>query len=256
MSETLGYDVDGPDDAPVLVLGSSLGTAAVMWQPQVEALSHHFRVIRYDHRGHGRSAVPEGDYDLPELGGDVLALLDSLGATRVCYAGVSLGGMVGMWLAVNAPERIERLALVCTSAHLPPAEGWAERAAAVREGGMVAIAEPVLARWFTPAYAQAHVETIAAFRELLCGTSPEGYAGCCHAVGAMDLRTDLPSIVAPTLVVSGVHDPSTPPEHGHLIASLIPGAQFTLVNAAHLSNVEAEDEVTDLLMTHFAGAVG
>lgn len=255
MTSTLGFDLDGPAGAPVLVLGPSLGTAAAMWEPQVATFARHFRVLRYDHRGHGRSTVPDGDYDLEAMGGDVLALLDSaeVAAERVCYAGVSLGGMVGMWLAINAPERIERLVLVCTSAHLPPAESWQERAATVRAQGMAAVADTVLGRWFTGPYAAAHPDIIASYRELLLGTSPDGYAGCCAAIAGMDLRADLERIGAPTLVISGTADTSIPPEHGYLIASSVPGAQFALVDAAHIASVEKADEVTDLLVTHFAG---
>jgi 3-oxoadipate enol-lactonase len=258
MSATLAFDMDGPAGAPLLVLGSSLGTTGAMWEPQMEALTQRFRVLRFAHRGHGQSDVPDGDYTLADLGGDVLALLDSpeVAAERVCYAGVSLGGMVGMWLAAHAPVRIERLALVCTSAHMPPPEAWNERVAAVRSGGMEAVADTVVGRWFTPEYAQAAPETVALFRDMLCATPATGYAGCCAAIAAMDLRDELGQISAPTLVVSGVHDPSTPPDHGHLIASSVPGAQFALVSGAHMSNVEAPRAITELLLTHFAGAGG
>lgn len=246
----LAHCVDGPPGAPLLVLGSSLGTAATMWQPQVAALSEHFRVVRYDHRGHGRSPVPPGSYDLADLGGDVLALLDSLGADRVCYAGLSLGGMVGMWLAAHAPERIDRLALVCTSAYLPPASLWMDRAAAVRAHGMGSIADAVVGRWFTEPYRNRAPGVVAGFRALLCSMPPDGYAGCCAAVAGMDLRPALGRITAPTLVISGAHDAATPPEHGRAIAEAISGARFDHVDGAHLANVEAAQVVTPLLLSH------
>src|SRR5215475_10871954 len=146
---TLGWQMDGPAGAPLLVMGSSLGTTRAMWEPQVDPLTRHFRVLRYDHRGHGESAVVDGPYTIADLGGDVLDLLesDAIRADRVHYAGLSLGGMVGMWLASHAPERIERLALVCTSPYLPPASGWMDRAEAVKGGGMGAIADVVVGRW-------------------------------------------------------------------------------------------------------------
>ena len=157
MPEALHHESAGDERAPALVLGCSLGTAAAMWEPQVAALAEHLRVIRYDHRGHGASPVPPGPYEIEDLGRDVLALLDRLGIERASVGGVSLGGMVAMWLGANAPDRVERLVLCCTSAHLPPASAWAERAAAVREAGTTeVVADAVVARWLTPAFAAAH----------------------------------------------------------------------------------------------------
>jgi 3-oxoadipate enol-lactonase len=252
---SLHYTVDGPADAPVLVLGSSLGTDGRMWAPQVPLLARQFRVVRYDHRGHGRSAVPPGDYQLADLGGDVLALLDHLGVPRAHIGGLSLGGMVSMWLAAHAPERVDRLALVCTSAKLGPPRQWADRAAAVRAGGMGAVADTVLARWTPAGFAGAHPDVVAGLRAMLLATPPDGYAAACAAIGAMDLEPDLGRITAPTLVLTGDADEATPPEHAHRIAALIPDSEVVLVpGAAHLANVARPDLVGQLLADFLSGA--
>jgi 3-oxoadipate enol-lactonase len=248
----LHLTVDGPAAAPALLLGSSLGTAAAMWDPQVPALARRFRVIRYDHLGHGRSAVPSGPYTLDLLGRELLRTLDDLDVPWVHYAGLSLGGMVGMWLAAHAPDRVRRLALLCTSASLGPPEQWRDRAATVRAEGLPAIADAVVARWFTPAFAVARPEVVAAHRALLTATSPAGYAACCEAIAAMDLRPDLGRIDTPTLVIAGADDPATPVRHAHEIAGRIPAARLVVLDAAaHLANVEQPEQVCRLLLDHF-----
>lgn len=246
---------DGPDGAPVLVLGNSLGTTGDLWARQVPVLARRFRVLRYEHRGHGGSPAPAGPYSVGELGRDVLALLDAAGVESACYAGVSLGGMVGMWLAAHAPERISALGLLCTSAHLPPAEFWLDRAAKVRAGGMSAIAEAVVARWFTPAFTRAEPAAAAAFIAMVRGVDPEGYAGCCEAIAAMDLRPALGAIAAPTLVIAGSDDPATPPWHAAVIARAIPGATLRVIRgAAHLPTVSQPAEVAAALLARMASA--
>jgi 3-oxoadipate enol-lactonase len=247
--------LEGPDGAPVLVLGNSLGTSRDCWQAAAPVLARHFRLLRYEHRGHGRPAAqspaPPGPYTIDELGRDVLALLDARGVDRALYCGVSLGGMVGMWLASHAPDRIAGLGLSCTSAYMPPASGWIQRATAVRSAGTGSIAGQVVSRWFTPAYQEAHPEVPAAFVAGLAATDDEGYAGCCEAIAAMDLRPALASISAPTLVIAGAEDPATPPWHGAAIASGIPGARLRVIRrAAHLANVSNAAEVTALLVPH------
>lgn len=243
----LSYVVDGRPEAPTLLLGPSLGSTAAMWSPQLPALSQHLRVVRFDHRGHGGSPVPPGPYTVDDLGHDVLALMDHLGLDRAHYAGLSLGGMVGMWLAAHAPERVDRLALLCTAAHLPPAQGWLDRAAAVRAGGMAAVADAVVARWFTAGFTD-----VATYRQMLLATPVAGYAACCEAIAAMDLRPVLGAIRAPTLVIAGAQDPATPPELGRQIAAAVPGARFVEVaDVAHLANVERADAVTRLLVSHY-----
>ncbi|MFD6679480.1 3-oxoadipate enol-lactonase [Micromonospora parva] len=252
MTARLHLTVDGPTVAPVLLLGSSLGTAAAMWDPQVPALARRFRVIRYDHLGHGRSAVPPGPYTLDLLGRELLRTLDDLDVPWVHYAGLSLGGMVGMWLATYAPERVRRLALLCTSASLGPPEQWRDRAATVRAEGLPTIADAVVARWFTPAFAAARPEVVAAHRAMLTATPPDGYAACCEAIAAMNLRPDLGRVAAPTLVIAGADDPATPVPHAREIVGRIPRARLVVIDAAaHLANVEQPEQVCRLLLRHF-----
>jgi 3-oxoadipate enol-lactonase len=252
--------LEGPADAPVLILGNSLGTSRACWQPQVPVLSRHFRLLRYEHRGHGtpaggQSPAPPDPYSVADLAGDVLALLDARGVRRALYCGVSLGGMVGMWLAAHAPERITGLGLCCTSAHLPPTQGWTDRAGRVRAQGTSAIAGPIADRWFTPAFRAAHPEIPAAFAAGLAATGDEGYAGCCEAIAALDLRPVLGTITAPTLVIAGANDLATPPWHGGVIAGRITGSRLRVVRgAAHLANVSAPGELTALLLPHLLAA--
>jgi 3-oxoadipate enol-lactonase len=251
----LNCATSGPEDGAVLLLGGSLGTTLDMWEPQVPELSRTHRVIRFEHRGHGASPVPNGPYTIDELGADVVTMLDRLGLARVSYCGLSIGGMVGQWLAINAPERIDRLILLCTGAYLPPASAWRERAAAVREAGTPeVVADAVLGRWFTPGYAESHRDVVARYRAMISGIDAEGYAGCCEAIAGMDLRAGLPTITAPTLVISARQDPSIPPEHGKAIAAAVPDARFELLDpGAHLANVERADAVTPLIAEHLAG---
>jgi 3-oxoadipate enol-lactonase len=247
--------IDGPDDAPTLVLGGSLGSTLEMWDLQIPVLAGPLRVVRYDHRGHGGSPTVPGPYTLDDLGGDVVALLDDLGLGRVHIGGLSLGGMVSMWLAVNAPERVDRMAVLCTSARLGPASMWEERAAIVRAQGTAAIAPMIVGRWFTPALAATRPDLIAEYEGMLEGIDAEGYASCCAAIAAMDLLDDLASVRAPTLVIAGADDPATPPEHGEAITDRIPAAHLEVVaGAAHFANVEQPDEVSALLLAHFCGA--
>ncbi len=246
---------DGPEDAPVLLLSNSLGTTHAMWDPQLEALTRHFRVLRYDRRGHGRSDTPPGPYSIAGLAGDVIELLDSLELERVSYCGLSIGGMDGMWNAANAPGRIDRLALCSTSPHMPPRETWDERAAAVRENGTEAVADATMERWFSDEFRAAQPETVARVRDMLASTPSEGYAGCCEAIREWDFRSELGRIAAPTLVLSAEHDPSTPPEQGREIADGIPGAGLVVLpGARHLANVEAPEAFTEALLEHLTGA--
>jgi 3-oxoadipate enol-lactonase len=248
----LHHDLSGPRGAPPIVFGGSLGTTLAMWDPQLPALAEDWRVVRYDHRGHGGSPVPSGPYSVAALGGDVVALLDRLELSRVSYCGLSLGGMVGMWLAINAPKRIDRLVLICTSAHLPPAAGWRERAATVRSAASAeAVADAVLGRWFTEPYARDHPDVVARHRQMVAATAPEGYASCCEAIADMDLRPGLAGITAPTLVIAGEQDPATPPSHLSAIAEAIPGAQLAILDpAAHLTSVERAPAVNARIVDH------
>lgn len=249
--QPLAYREDGDCDAPILLMGSSLGTDGRMWDPQVPALAPHFRVVRYDHLGHGGSLVPDGPYTLDRLGEAVLDLVDALRIDEFAYAGLSLGGLVGPWLALNAPKRVTRLTLVCTAAQFPPAHLWRDRAATVRAGGMTAVSAAVVQRWFTPVYAVTHPEVVAEHLGRLETVAPEGYAACCEAIADADLRGDLPRIDAPTLCVAGADDPATPPASLELIAAAVPGARLEILDgAAHLANLEQPEKVSSLLVDH------
>lgn len=245
------HELTGPQDAPVIVLSNSLGTDLTLWDEQIPALSEHFRVLRYDQRGHGGTDAKPGSYTLEELGGDVLELLDGLDLDRVHFAGVSLGGMTGMWLAEHAPDRIGRLALICTSAELGPPSKWTDRAALVREQGTAAIVEPSLATWFTPDTA-GRDDVVGKFGGMLRACDDEGYAGCAESIATMDILPRLNEITAPTLAVAGADDPATPPPHAERIAGAVPGGRVEVVQqAAHLANAEQPEVVNPLLLEHF-----
>jgi 3-oxoadipate enol-lactonase len=245
------HDELGPADAPVVVLSNSLGSTPWMWDGQVPTLAERLRVVRYDHRGHGESPIPPAPYELADLGGDVLALLDRLGLERVHWCGLSLGGMVGMWLAINAPERIDRLVLCCTSARLGPPEMWAQRAATVRADGVEAIADAGIERWLSPAFMERNPAVTAEVRAMLVATPAEGYAACCGAIERMDLLPELGAISAPTLVIAAAEDPATPPEHGERIAANVPGARLAIVDdARHMATIERPQAMTDLIAGH------
>lgn len=247
----LGFEAAGDPADPTVVLLGSLGSDLSMWDAQVPRLAERFHVVRVDLRGHGRSPVPPGPYTVPELAGDVTRLLDRLGRPHAHLVGLSLGGMVAMWLAAYEPARVDRLALLATSARLGSPEDWRERAATVRAGGTEAVADAVLARWLTPAFAAASPEVAARLRAMLVATPDEGYAGCCEAIGAMDLRGDLDNVVARTLVIAGADDPATPPTHAEDIATRVAHAHVAVLQpAAHLLNVEQGDEVTRLIVEH------
>ena len=256
MSELrLAARADGPTDAPVLVLGNSLGTSRAVWDRQLAALTGRFRLLRFELPGHGGSAAPPGPCTIGELGAGVLALLDERGIDRVAYWGISLGGMIGMWLAATAPERVRALGLVCTSAYLPPAEGWLTRADQVRAAGMGSVSGASAGRWFTAEFAAREPAVVRDFTAELERTSPEGYAGCCAAIAGLDLRGRLGAITVPTLVISGSEDPATPPSHGAIIAAGIPGARLLVIRrVAHLANVAAPGEVTAALVGHLTDA--
>jgi 3-oxoadipate enol-lactonase len=240
---TLRHVVEG--EGPPLVLAASLGTTNRLWDPNVRVLAERFRVVRYDHPGHGGS--PAGPRDVEGLARAALGLLDRLGLERVAFCGLSLGGMVGMWLAANVPHRLERLVLCCTAAHLPPREMWQERADTVRAESVAAIADTVVGRWFTPRFAGEHPETVRRYRDMLADTPSEGYARSCEAIRDLDLRADLARIEAPTTVVLGVHDPVVSEEAKRDLAG-IPGARIVELDAAHLANVEQPDAFADALL--------
>lgn len=244
----LHHEIAGPADAHVLLMGGSLGTTLEMWHGQ-RPLADRFRVVTFDHRGHGRSASPPGPYEIADLGRDVLELMDALGVERASYCGLSIGGMVGMWLGAHASSRIDHLVLMCTAAHMPPASAWRERAATVLAAGSPEpIADTVVERWLTPVFAAAHPDIRARLRTMLVSSDAEGYAACCGAIERMDLRTDLRRIAAPTLVISGAGDLATPVDRQALIAAGIGGSRHEVVDpGAHVVAVERPDAVNALI---------
>lgn len=247
---TLHHEVTG-EGTPV-VLSGSLGSDLHMWDPQVGALAAAgFQVIRYDHRGHGNSPAPDGPYTLQELAEDLLALLDHLELRRVSLVGLSLGGMVGMWLAEHAPERLERLVLCCTSAELGPASMWQDRAETARTQGMAVLADAAVDRWVTPGFRESQPDKAKWLRDMVASHPAEGYASCCTAIETMSIVDRLGTVTAPTLVIAAADDPATPPDHGRRIADAIPGARLEIVpDAAHLGNVEQPEIFTGLIIDH------
>jgi len=235
----LRHQFDGPVGAPVLMLSNSLGSDLAMWEAQMPRLTRDHRVLRYDTRGHGQSAVPPGPYTIERLGRDVVALLDQLALDRVTFCGLSLGGMTGMWLGVHAPARIARLVLANTAARVAAPELYNARIDKVNAGGVAAISDAVLARWFTPAFIAREPATLNAMKAMMERTPASGYAACCAAIRDMDQREEVQAIAAPTLVIVGTHDGATPPADGHFLAERIPGARLVELDAAHLSNIEA-----------------
>jgi 3-oxoadipate enol-lactonase len=249
------HRIDG--QGPALVLANSLGTTWELWDAQVPTLAEDFRVIRFDHPGHGRSPIPDAPVTVGSLADDVVELLDTLELERVSFCGLSLGGMVGMALALRAPERLDRLVLTCTAAYLGPADGWSERARVVRGRGTAAIAEAVLARWFTERFRDENAATVARFREMLEAIPSEGYAACCEAISRWDARSEVSAIRAPTLVISGADDVATPVEDGAFLADAIPGAELALLpECAHLANVEQPTLFARTLLHHLRAPAG
>jgi 3-oxoadipate enol-lactonase len=244
----LNVTVEGRDGGPTLMLSNSLGCTLQMWEPQMRALTQVFRVIRYDRRGHGKSAVPPGPYSVERFGRDVLAILDDLNIEKVHWVGLSMGGMVGQWLGANAPERIGKLVLSNTSSHYPDPSFWEARIKAVREGGLAPIADTVIAGWLTQDFRERHPEVAEKMKAMLTATPVEGYIASCEALAKLDLREDLPKIKSPTLVIAGRYDKSTPIAMAEAIRSKIPGASMTILDAAHISNVEATLAFNDAVL--------
>ncbi|MWV20568.1 3-oxoadipate enol-lactonase [Methylobacterium sp. 2A] len=250
----LHYRTDGDPAHPALVLSNSLGASLDMWAPQVEPLARRFHLVRYDTRGHGQSEVAPGPYTIAQLGRDVIGLLDHLGLGRAHFAGVSMGGLTGQWLALNHPERLARLALCNTAAYIGPPENWTNRVAAVRADGVGSIADALAARWLTADYAAAHPDLASSLRRMLAATAAEGYAGACLAVRDADFRADLARIAVPTLVIAGTHDLSTPAAEGRFLAGNIPDAQYRELSGAHLTNLEDVARFNAALLAFFGEA--
>ncbi len=234
------YEFSGNETAPVAVLSNSLGTNLHMWDSQVAEFTNHFRLLRYDTRGHGRSTVTSGPYSIDQLSNDVLHMLDALNLPKVYFCGVSMGGMTGIYLSTHFPDRFHKIAACSTAAKIGTQESWNGRIEAVRKGGMKAIAGAVLDRWFTQSFRTTHPGELTRMHGMLEAADPEGYIANCAAVRDADLHASLPSSNVPMLVISGTHDPGTPPADGRYLAEHIPGSRFVEVSASHICNIEAQ----------------
>jgi 3-oxoadipate enol-lactonase len=233
----LHIEETGSAAGAVVVWLGSLGSTTAMWDPQIGELGDRFRCLLVDLPGHGKSPTAPGPYT-------IAGLADGVGA------------MIGLALAIDHPDRVDRLAALCTSAQLGPPSAWEERAATVRAGGTSTIAETIVGRWLSPSYRDAHPDAFAELVAMVSSVDRDGYAWCCEAIAAMDMRADLPGVATPTLVVAGALDPATPVEHGELIASLAPGARIEILEAAHLASWERAPEVNALLEDHLLGGGG
>lgn len=247
------YVAEGPADAPVLVLGPSVGTDLNLFAPQVAALGDRYRIVRFDLRGHGGSPTPDGPYTIADLAGDVLELIDSLGVQRFHYAGVSLGGAIGLWLAVHHGDRLLSVTVCASSARFADPASWPARAATVRAEGTEALVASRAGTWFTRRFAETRPAEVERLLEMLRHTSDEGYAGCCEAIGSFDLRDELARVHVPTLAVAGEEDPATPPEMlRHVAESVQHGRLVVVPGAAHLVTAESPDAVNGPLAAHLA----
>lgn len=240
--------VEGPENAPVLILSNSLGTTLHMWDAQMGPFSQHFRVVRFDRRGHGKSGLAKGPYSMEMLARDVLAIMDALGIQKANWCGLSMGGMEGMWLGANAPERFERMVLSNTSSYFADKKTWDDRLALVREKGVPAFAAPNMERWFTKGFRERNPQAVATLQAMFAATPLEGYLSCGAAVRDMDHRDLLPRVKVPTLVIIGRHDPATTPEAGEYIRTHIPGAEHFMIDAAHISNIEQPQQFTGAVL--------
>ena len=252
----LNYRLDGPADAPVLVLSNSLGTSLEMWDAQVPAFSEHFQVLRYDTRGHGGSSVTPGPYSIEQLAHDVLGLVDALDIKRFAFCGLSMGGLIGQWLGINAGERLTRLVICNTAAKIGTDEVWNDRIDTVLKGGEQAMRDmrdASVSRWFTPSFAEQQPAQADRITQMIAGTSPQGYAANCAAVRDADYREQLGSIQTPTLIVCGSKDPVTTTEHGRFMQQRIAASELVELEAAHLSNVEVGDGFTQHVLTFLRG---
>ncbi|KAB2905545.1 MAG: 3-oxoadipate enol-lactonase [Burkholderiaceae bacterium] len=249
--------VDGDPSAPALILSNSLGTTLEMWEPQVAALSKGHRLIRYDTRGHGGSPVTAGPYRFDDLGQDVLAVLDALEVGKAAFCGISMGGYTGLWLGIHAGPRLHAIAVCNSAAKIGTAQAWNERAAMVRAGGaagMRALAESAPGRWFTEGFIQAQPAVVRHMQDGLARLDPEGYAACCDALAASDLRAGVGRIAVPTLLLAGASDPVTTLADAEALQACIAGAQLAVVPASHISNLEAPRAFDKAVLDFLAGS--
>lgn len=250
----LAYQLDGPADGPPVLFLNSLGTDLRMWAPQATALADEFRVVRFDTRGHGRSDAPAGEYTIERLGLDAIALLDALGIEQAHICGLSLGGVVALWLAIHRPGRIMRAVFANTAARIGSAEMWQERIAFMREAGIAGMHDAVLARFLSDGFRARDPETTALVAEMLLATPLDGYLGCCAALRDADLRHLASAIEARSLVIGAELDVATPPAQAEdLHAATVPSELMVIPNVAHLSNLEAPELFTRRLRELLTG---
>ena len=244
----INVEIEGPEGAPILILSNSLGTTLHMWDAQVAPFTKWFRLVRFDRRGHGKSGVPKGPYNMERLGRDVLAVMDGLGIKTANWCGLSMGGMEGMWLGANAGHRFERLVLCNTSSYFADKKSWNDRLALVRQNGVASFAKANMERWFTRGFIEHSPAAVEEVKQMFSATPLEGYVACGEAVRDMDHRELLPRIKVPTLVIIGKHDPATVPEAGEFVRNNISGAALVTLDAAHLSNIEQSEEFTKAVL--------
>jgi 3-oxoadipate enol-lactonase len=249
----LNVEIEGRDGAPVLMLSNSLGTDLHMWDDQMLELTKHFRVVRYDRRGHGKSGTTKGPYSFDLFGRDILAIIDKLNVKTMNWCGLSMGGMDGQWLGANARDRVSKLILANTNFYYSDKAPWADRIRFVREKGLGALVDPNMERWFTKDFRTRAPKAIARMKEMFLASNPEGYVACVEAIRDMDFRASNPGITTPTLVIVGKHDPATPPSAGEAIASQIKGAKLVSLDAAHISNVEQPQAFTKAVLDFLLG---
>lgn len=247
------YLIDGPENAPWLVLSNSLGANADMWAKQVPELSRHFRVLRYDARGHGGSAIPGGEYTLADLGGDLSSLLTFLDIEQAHVCGLSVGGLTAMWLALNHPQQVDRLILCNTSPRIGSTESWQTRINTVQAQGVESLAYEFIQRWLSADYLAKQPESSQILIEMLRRMPSDGYAATCAALRDADLNADIHRITAKTLVIGGTHDQATTPEATLALSTKIPGARHHELNASHISNWEQAAEFSDKVIAFLRG---
>ncbi len=247
----LAHRVEGSDEQPPLLLLHSLGWDGSMWDPQAPEWAQGYRVVCVDLRGHGRSPDPSGPYTVADLAADAVAVMDALGIRRFSVCGLSLGGQVALAIAATHPERVERLVACATAARLGTQAGWRERAAAVRAHGLEHIADLVMERFFSDGFRASEPGVVAEARAALLQGSAEGYASCCEALATADLRGSLGAIRAPTLLVAGEADVSTPPTGmAALERAIEDSALLVIPGAGHILNRESPDRVTAAIFDH------
>ena len=245
---SLYVEVEGKANAPVLMLSNSLGTNLHMWDDQAAEFAKHFRLVRYDRRGHGKSGAPKGPYSFERFGRDILAILDALKIKKMNWCGLSMGGMDGQWLGANAADRVEKLVLANTNFYYADKGPWADRIKFVQEKGLGELAGPNMERWFTKDFRDRAPQAITRMTEMFIATNPAGYVACVEAIRDMDFRGSNPRVTTPTLVIVGKQDPATPPSAGEAIAQQIKGAKLVALDAAHISNVEQPKAFTEAVL--------